>query len=1397
MKLKSIKSKMGLTIGLTACIGMTALIAFTTIQGRKVRAESAKEHALALSSDFASSVKNRINKALNSVRVTASIFSMKFDSSSPFNMDRETGISILKKLIQDNPDFLGVASVWEPNAFDGKDKFYINKQGGDQFGRFIAWWKRDKGRVTFETLSQYTVKPYYQLPRKTRKEALIDPSFENYNDKKVMVMTISVPILKDSVFMGMVGADIPLTDLQKMVVEKGLYDGQADIKILADSGTIVASSKNSEDIGENIQNFDEYKGDFVRSVKQGKKVERVSGDYLEILLPLEMGASETFWTVAMRIPQKLIYAEAKERMWLQIIIGFIIVLISIGAVLITIKKAVSPLEELADFGEEIARGRYEYRDIRTSDDEIGRVYSAWSKVVDSLKETSGLLEKMALGDMDVKVPIKSSKDVLGKAVSRMRENLNFVVEQAVRVIDGDFSREIEPYSDKDVLGITLKRMMGSLKSFVWMRNGNDELNNLLRGEMDILELSQKVIDFVTPYTGAQIGLLYIVKDEKNAFLAGSYTSGPEIDYEKDFSYGEGLPGLVWKEEKTVELEDIPDNYIRIKSGIGAALPESIIGIPIFFNNKVKGVIELASLDEITEEHKEFIRRNLRNVGVAINVAESRGAMASLLQETQQKSEELQQQQEELRITNEELSEQTEALKLSEDKLKRQQEELRVINEELEEKTKDLEEQKDKINDKNKELEKARHEIEKKAEDLEISSKYKSEFLANMSHELRTPLNSILILSQLMGENRKGNLTEKQMEFAKTIHTSGEDLLNLINEVLDLSKIEAGKMILNVDDVNLSELGSYFQNVFRQIAASKGLSFEVIIEDDVPAYVKTDSQRLQQVIRNLLANAIKFTRKGGVSLRVFRSPEEKMISFEVKDSGIGIPADKQKVIFEAFQQADGTTSRKFGGTGLGLSISRELIKLLEGSIGLESTEGEGSTFTITVPYKIESKEPVVEDKREAKPLAKAPVRSLEPAALTIKEKAHIEEPAGKSEIRDDRKNLSSDDKSILIIEDDKGFSKILFDIAHEKGFKCLLAEDGETGVHFADYYRPKAIILDIGLPGIDGWEVMERLKDNPETRHIPVHFISAADKTLESLRMGAIGHLTKPVSIDMVNDVFGKIETVIDREIHRILVIEDDQIQRNSIIELIKDKDIEIKGVSGGEEAVDALKKFKYDCIILDLNLTDVSGFDLLTLIKSDENISKVPVIVYTGKELSREEEVELQKFAESIIIKGAKSPERLLAETTLFLHRVESDMPEEKKKMLNMVHDREAVFSERKILVVDDDMRNVFALTSVLESKNVEIIVARNGVESIEKLDSNPDTDLVLMDIMMPEMDGYEAMRRIRKDPRFFRLPIIALTAKAMKGDRIKCIEAGASDYLSKPVDTGKLLSLLRVWMYR
>jgi tubulin-specific chaperone A len=766
-------------------------------------------------------------------------------------------------------------------------------------------------------------------------------------------------------------------------------------------------------------------------------------------------------------------------------------------------------------------------------------------------------------------------------------------------------------------------------------------------------------------------------------------------------------------------------------------------------------------------------------------------MAELLEQTRQQAERLQIQQEELQQTNDELESQTQALRSSEASLQTQQEELRVTNEELEEQKKEMEEQRDAVQRNNDALERARREIADKARDLETASHYKSEFLANMSHELRTPLNSVLILSQLLENNKDNNLTDKQVEFARTIYTSGTDLLNLINEVLDLAKIEAGKMTISPEDINLQELLAELVRPFKSTTEKKGLELGTVIEEELPATILSDSQRLPQILRNLLSNACKFTEKGGVTLAVGRPKTgvdlsrsglnpERALAFRVVDTGIGIPAELQSHVFEAFHQADGTTSRRFGGTGLGLSISRELARLLGGEIQLTSKEGEGSTFTLYLPERLDDTPAAMKDNEAARKISARPAPE---------EDGH--------EVNDDRRQISFGDKSLLIIEDDTSFADTLMDLARQRGFKCLVAEDGETGLRFAGRHRPSAIILDISLPGMDGWEVMERLKANPETRHIPVHFISATDKQIPAKYLGAVGYLVKPVDVAKLDEAFTRIEEIIAKPVKKLLVVEDVDAQRQAIVELIGNGDVVTTAVATGAEALERLRSENFDCMILDLGLADMSGFDLLAAIRDDARLQDIPIIIYTGKELSEDEDAELRKYAESIIVKGVRSPERLLDETTLFLHRVQRDLPDEKQRMLRRMTAADAELAGRKILLVDDDMRNVFALSNVLELRGVEVVVGRNGVDGLAKLDQNPNVDLVLMDIMMPEMDGYEAMRRIRQDKRFAGLPIIALTAKAMKGDRDKCLEAGASDYLAKPVDADRLLSLLRVWLHR
>jgi CheY-like chemotaxis protein len=780
----------------------------------------------------------------------------------------------------------------------------------------------------------------------------------------------------------------------------------------------------------------------------------------------------------------------------------------------------------------------------------------------------------------------------------------------------------------------------------------------------------------------------------------------------------------------------------------------------------------------------------------------------LTQELQSQSQELQTQQEELRRTNVELEAQAKSLKASEEALKEQQEELQQVNEELEEKAALLAEQNKRVEQKNSEVEAARVALEEKAEQLALSSRYKSEFLANMSHELRTPLNSLLILARLLTENQEGNLTAKQVEYAQTILGAGTDLLNLINDVLDLSKIEAGKMDVSASEVLLSDVREFVRRSFQPLAEHKGLDFAVELTGDLPETIFTDGQRLQQVLKNLVSNAVKFTHEGGVNLTVrladtgrrFGNPAldraERVIAFAVRDTGIGIAHDKQRLIFEAFQQADGTTSRQFGGTGLGLSISREIAHLLGGEIRLESATGEGSTFTLFLPDQyagVPAAPETVEQTRERKRMQgeAARPRGDAPAALPARTA-----PAP-SPVRDDRGAIEDGDRVVLIIENDVSFASVLLDMAREKGFKALVALDGESGLELATDYSPDAITLDIDLPGIDGWTVLDRLKHRSSTRHIPVHIVSGIEKRQRGLRQGAVSYLEKPVSKEALDSAFDAITEFIDQPVKKLLVVEDDEAQRMSIVELVGGgEDVNVTAVATAEEALEQIAERRFDCMVLDLGLAGMNGFSLLERVKNDPAIQELPIIIYTGKELSAAEDTQLRRYADTIIVKDVKSPERLLDETALFLHRVEAKLPEQKRRMLERLHSADATFERKKILIVDDDVRNIFSLTSALESHGMSVLFAENGRDALEVLRANPGVDLVLMDVMMPEMDGYETTRAIRETEEFRSLPIIAVTAKAMKGDREKTLAAGASDYITKPVDTEQLLSLMRVWLY-
>jgi CheY-like chemotaxis protein/signal transduction histidine kinase/HAMP domain-containing protein len=1068
---------------------------------------------------------------------------------------------------------------------------------------------------------------------------------------------------------------------------------------------------------------------------------------------------------------------------------------------------------------------------------------------------------------------KGLTDSVNAMANSLTVQVRNIADVATSVTKGDLTRQItvDAQGELDELKTNINQMISNLRETTkqnqeqdWLKTNLAKFSRMMQGQKDLESVSRLIMSELTPLVSAHHGAFFISDPEDNSpdlKLIASYAYRARKHVGNRFAPGEGLVGQAALEKQPILLQNVPDDYIQITSGLGEAPPRNIIVLPILFEGEVKAVIELASFLPFSQIHQTFLDQLAESIGVVLNMIQANMRTEELLeqsqkltQELQSQSEELRKQQDELKKSNVELENQAQTLRQSEELLKEQQEELQQVNEELEEKASLLAEQNSKVEQKNREVEAARQALEEKAQQLALSSKYKNEFLANMSHELRTPLNSLLILAKLLQENKEKNLSKKQVEFASTIYSSGTDLLNLINDILDLSKVEAGKMEIAPTEMPLSELESFVTRTFKPVAEQKSLTFEVKIQPDAPSPIYTDPQRLQQVIKNLLSNAFKFTEQGGISLTVRKADKdrrfasrsldqaEQVVAFSVTDTGIGIPKEKQQLIFEAFQQADGTTSRKFGGTGLGLSISREMARLLGGEIRVESAPGKGSTFTLFLPAKYidtddgggdfpraprrspERRQPAppvppeqMKGRRSAEPvghiqqdiqaiLDSAPSDRRQSVAMDWQQDdgsvATIEParpvlpmPEG---IEDDRDDIVPGDRTVMIIEDDVPFAKILLDMARDKGFKGVVAVDGKTAIEAAHIYQPDAITLDVNLPGMDGWAVLDRLKHHPNTRHIPVHIISGIRERQQGLKAGAMAYLEKPVTKDALEESFNKISQFIDQPVKRLLVVEDDENQRKSMVELIAHEDVEITAVASAKEALEKLSEGRFDCMVLDLGLqAGASGFELLEKVKSDPTMQDLPIIIYTGKSLSQAEETQLRKFAETIIVKDVKSPERLLDETALFLHRVEARMPEQKRRMLERLHNADAVFAGKHVLVVDDDVRNIFSLTSVLEDHGMAVSFAENGRDGIDKLESTPGIDLVLMDVMMPEMDGYETMRAIRQKPQFASLPIIALTAKAMKGDREKCIAAGASDYITKPVDTDQLLSLMRVWLYR
>ncbi|NAS96022.1 two-component system sensor histidine kinase/response regulator [Pseudomonas syringae pv. actinidifoliorum] len=934
-----------------------------------------------------------------------------------------------------------------------------------------------------------------------------------------------------------------------------------------------------------------------------------------------------------------------------------------------------------------------------------------------------------------------------------------------------------------------------LQKVAWLRNGQSELAEQVLGQLTLNMLGRNTLQFLTQYLGASVAAVYIRQDHGGFTRVASYGFSREQEQQDQTIHSdEGVVGQAASQDRIITLDELPENYFKVASGLGEGSPRSVMVVPISNDDQVNGVVELGFLRPLTEQDVEFLELVSDNIGTSIEAARYRQRLQEVLAETQQLNEELQVQQEELRTANEELEEQSRILKESQAHLETQQAELEQTNEQLAEQSQALADQRDALDRNNESLNIAQGELQARADELQRASKYKSEFLANMSHELRTPLNSSLILAKLLAENQSENLTAEQVKFAESIYSAGNDLLNLINDILDISKVEAGKLEVRPENSSVSRLVEGLRGLFQPLAAEKKLAFTVDIQAGAPTMLFTDRQRLEQILKNLLSNAIKFTEAGAVSMVVSRQPGAGIV-FSVRDSGIGIAEEHQQGIFEAFRQADGTTNRRYGGTGLGLSISRDLAALLGGSISVTSAPGQGSIFTLVLPEQYVEQDPQAPGSEPLVMHTPSVLQLSVPAAPVIQPPLPAPVEAPIAVFADDRDKAPFERRCILVIEDEVRFAQILFDLAHELGYDCLVAHAADDGFNLASRYTPDAILLDMRLPDHSGLTVLQRLKELAPTRHIPVHVISVEDRQEAALHMGAIGYAVKPTTREELKDVFAKLEAKLTQKVKRILLVEDDDLQRDSIARLIGDDDIEITAVGFAQQALDLLRDHIYDCMIIDLKLPDMLGNELLKRMSTEDICAFPPVIVYTGRNMTRDEEAELMKYSRSIIIKGARSPERLLDEVTLFLHKVESQLSSERQKMLKTARSRDKVFEARKILVVDDDVRNIFALTSALEHKGAVVEIARNGLEAIAKLNEVEDIDLVLMDVMMPEMDGYEATTEIRKDPRWRKLPIIAVTAKAMKDDQERCLQAGSNDYLAKPIDLDRLFSLIRVWL--
>ncbi|HKQ48877.1 MAG TPA: HAMP domain-containing protein [Phycisphaerae bacterium] len=986
------------------------------------------------------------------------------------------------------------------------------------------------------------------------------------------------------------------------------------------------------------------------------------------------------------------------------------------------------------------------------------------------------------GQADVPGAAGTWKDLTGNVnllAANLTTQVRAIAEVATAVTQGDLTRSIQVDARGEVAELkdNINTMITNLRQTTetnteqdWLKTNLAGLTNMLQGQRDLLTVGKLLLSELVPLVDAHQGVIYRMdtEDARSLRLVASYGNAHDNGYPPRLSLGTGFVGQCAVDKRRILVTDVPPNSVCVDSILSNALPRSLVVYPVVFEGEIKAVLALASLSEFAPSHLALLEQLTASIGIVLNSIEATMQTEGLLTQSQKLATELQ----------------------------TRQKELQQSNEQLEQKAQQLAERNVEVERKNQEIEQARRAVEEKATELALTSKYKSEFLANMSHELRTPLNSILILGQQLADNPETNLTPRQVEFARTIHSAGTDLLNLITDILDLSKIESGTVTVDAQEILFSGLVDTVQRSFRHEAENRRLSFDLSVDPDLGRSMETDPKRLQQVLKNLLSNAFKFTEHGGVRFSISAAPggwspshpvlstASGVVAFEVADTGIGIAPDKQKIIFEAFQQADAGTSRKYGGTGLGLAISRELAGLLGGEIHLRSSPGVGSTFTLYLPIKY------VGPMTPARPREES--GSARNAAPTLRLAETIIET-----VPDDREVLEPGDTVLLIVEDDPHYARIMADLAHDEGFKVLIAARGAEALALARDYHPTAVSLDVFLPDMLGWTVLSQLKQDPSTRHIPVQIVTLDEDRQHGLTQGAFSFVTKPATTQSLEEAMARIKEYARPRRKRLLVVEDNVAEQMSISELLGHSDIDITAVGTGADALNELRNNGFDCAVLDLRLPDMTGFEVLETIRDDNTLHDLPVVVFTGKELSPEEDARLHTLARSVVVKGVESPERLLDETALFLHRVVSDLPSAKQDMLSRLYGSDEYLSGKQVLIVDDDVRNIFALSSVLERRGMSVLTATTGREAIAMLHDTPDVAIVLMDIMMPEMDGYQTMQAIRQEPRFRRLPIVALTAKAMKGDREKCLEAGASDYLAKPVNTEQLLASIRSWLHR